>query len=106
MLYSAHARNRVLGVSRIAEQARTIPPEMGRAIAGINGDFYVRENPPFSGDPRGLQIMNGNLISAPDTVCVWIDTNGNPHLDDVKGEFNVTWPDGRKTPFGLNQQRA
>ena len=28
-----------------------------------------------------------------------------PHLDEVKGLFYATWPDGKKTPFGLNQQR-
>ncbi len=105
LIFSAHARDRVLAVSRIADQARAVPPEIGRAIAGINGDFYVRESPPYNGDPRGLQIVNGELISAPDTVCVWFDTNGNPHLDGVKGDFHITWPDGQKTPFGLNQQR-
>jgi hypothetical protein len=26
-------------------------------------------------------------------------------MDEVKGRFNVTWPDGRKTSFGLNQRR-
>jgi len=103
--FSAHARDRVLAVSLIADQARAVPREMGRAIAGINGDYYVRDLPPYSGDPRGLQIINGELISAPDTVCVWFDTNANPHLDEVKGHFKITWPDGRETPFGLNQQR-
>jgi hypothetical protein len=105
MFYSAHARDKVLGVSLIAQQARAIRPELGRAIAGVNGDFYLRDNPPYSGDPRGLQIMNGELISGPDTVCVWFDADGNPHLDEVKGDFQITWPDGKKTPFGLNQQR-
>jgi len=103
--FSAHANDKVLGVSLLAEQARAIPRDVGRALAAVNGDFYVRDQPPYSGDPRGLQIVNGNLISAPDTVCVWFDPNGNPHLDEVKGEFHVTWPDGSKTPFGLNQQR-
>ncbi len=103
--FSAHARDKVLAVSLIAEQARSVPREIGTAIAAINGDFYVRDSPPYSGDPRGLQILNGDLISAPDTVCVWFDTNGNPHLDEVRGDFNITWPDGRKIPFGLNQQR-
>jgi hypothetical protein len=56
-------------------------------------------------DPRGLQIVNGELYSAPDTVCVWFDTNGNPHLDEVKGEFKITWEDGRTTSFGLNEER-
>jgi hypothetical protein len=103
--YSAHARDKVLAVSFIKDQAAAVPPEVGTAIAGINGDFYVRDQPTYAGDPRGLQIMNGELISAPDTVCVWFDTNGAPHLDEVKGLFYATWPDGRKTPFGLNQQR-
>lgn len=104
--FSAHARDKVLGVSMIAEQARAVPREIGRAVAGVNGDFYLRDNPTYAGDPRGLQIMNGDLISAPDTVCVWFDAVGNPHLGAVKGLFNVTWPDGRRTPYGLNQQRA
>src|SRR2546428_7399743 len=92
--FSAHARDRVLAVSLIADQAPAVPHEIGRAIAGVNGDYYVRDLPPYSGDPRGLQIINGELISAPDTVCVWFDTNGNPHLDEAKGHFKVTWPDG------------
>jgi exopolysaccharide biosynthesis protein len=103
--YSAHAKDRVLGVSLVADQARAVPSEIGRTLAAVNGDFYVRDNPTYGGDPRGLQIINGDLISGPDTVCTWFDTEGNPHLDEVKGDFKVTWPDGSKTSFGLNQQR-
>jgi hypothetical protein len=99
------ARDKVLGVSRISEQARAIPAEIGRAIAGVNGDFYERDNPTYAGDPRGLQIVNGELVSAPNTVCVWFDNEANPQLGEVKGDFTIKWPDGRKTPFGLNQQR-
>jgi hypothetical protein len=104
-IYSAHAGRRVLGVSLIDEQARAVPREIGTAIAGINGDFYVRDDPTFAGDPRGLQIVNGELISGPDSVCVWFDRDGNPHLDDVEADFAVTWPDGSKTAFGLNERR-
>jgi hypothetical protein len=104
--YAPLAKDKVLGVSLIAEQARAVPREIGRAIAGVNGDFYDRDNPTYAGDPRGLQIITGELVSAPSTVCVWFDAKGNPHLDDVKGDFKVTWPDGRKTPFGLNQRRG
>lgn len=105
IFHAAHGRDRVLGVSLISQQAKAVPAELGRALAGVNGDFYIRDNPMYAGDPRGLQILNGDLISAPDTVCVWFDAEGNPHLDEVKGAFQATWPDGRKTPFGLNQQR-
>ena len=103
--FSAHARDKVLAVSLLADQARSVPPSIGRALAGVNGDFYMRDRPTYAGDPRGLQIVNGELISAPDTVCVWFDNDGNPHLDEVKGQFSVTWPDGTKTPLGLNQER-
>ena len=104
--FSAHARDKVLAVSYIADQARAVPREVGRTVAGVNGDFYVRDNATYAGDPRGLQIVNGELISAPDTVCVWFDADNNPHLDEVKSDFSVKWPDGRKMPFGLNQQRT
>lgn len=104
-LFSAHAKDKVLAVSRVSEQARAVPNEIGRALGGVNGDFYVRDAPIFVGDPRGLQIVNGELISGPDTVCVWLDTRGNPHLDEVKSGFNITWPGGHKFPFGLNQRR-
>src|SRR5437899_4236720 len=99
------AKGKILGVSTISEQARTLPPEMGRALAGVNGDFYERDNPKYAGDPRGLQIVNGELVSAPSTVCIWFDADNNPHLDEVKGDFKITWPDGRKTPFDINRQR-
>ena len=91
-IVSAHARNKVLGVSMLSDQARSVPAEFGRAIAAVNGDFYDRDNPTYAGDPRGLQIMNGELISAPDTACIWFDTEGNPQLDEVKGNFHVTLP--------------
>jgi hypothetical protein len=103
--FAPHARGRVLGVSLLAEQARSIPAEIGKPVAGVNGDFYLRDVPTFAGDPRGLQIMNGELISAPDTVCVWFDAEGNPHLDEVKANFAVTWTDGSKAAFRLNEQR-
>jgi hypothetical protein len=103
--FAAHARNKVLGVALLSQQARAIPTEIGRAVAGVNGDFYLRDNPTYAGDPRGLQILNGELISGPDTVCIWFDADSNPHLDEVKGDFKITWPDGRKTRFGLNEQR-
>ncbi|HEY0551702.1 MAG TPA: hypothetical protein VGF13_19005, partial [Verrucomicrobiae bacterium] len=103
--FSAHAGSKVLGVSYLRDQAAAVPREFGRAIAAVNGDFYDRDNPTYAGDPRGLQIIHGELISAPDTSCIWFDSEGNPHLDDVKGEFDVTLPNGRKIPFGLNQRR-
>src|SRR4051812_16589339 len=38
--FAPHARGRVLAVSLLTEQARSIPAEIGKPIAGVNGDFY------------------------------------------------------------------
>lgn len=103
--FSAHARNRILGVGMLAEQARTVPKELGKAVAAVNGDFYLRDNPTYAGDPRGLQIMNGDLISGPSTVCVWFDAAGNPHLDEVAGDFKAKVGNGREFTFRLNEPR-
>src|SRR3954454_12453558 len=47
--FAPHARGRVLGVGLLAEQARSIPADIGKAIAGVNGDFYLRDVPTFAG---------------------------------------------------------
>ena len=103
--YAAHARGKVLGTSLIANQARAVPRELGRAIAGVNGDFYVRDNPSYAGDPAACKSSTATS-SALLTPCVSGSIQREiPHLDEVQAEFTVTWPDGRKTSFGLNEQR-
>jgi hypothetical protein len=37
----------VITHSLIADQARAVPRELGRALAGVNRDFYVRDNPTY-----------------------------------------------------------
>jgi large repetitive protein len=59
------------------------------------------------GDPKGIQISHGELVSAPcDWTCFWIDANGQPNMGQVASKFTVTWPDGSVTPFGLNEART
>src|SRR5205814_6177460 len=70
-----------------------------------NGDFYQRDSV-FAGDPRGLQIVEGELLSAPTGgVGFWIDRTGEAHATNVISQFKVTWPDGTEIPFGLNGTR-
>src|SRR5262249_7034315 len=58
------------------------------------------------GDPRGIQITHGELISGPNgKTAFWVDPEGNPHIGNVIPQFEVTWPDGSNTPFGLNEER-
>jgi hypothetical protein len=103
------ARGTVLGLSRVSEQILAIPGEAGTPLAGVNGDFYVLGNSRYAGDPRGLQVVEGDLVSdptgSPSYCAFWIDADGNPHIANVVSEFKVTLPDGQSFPFDLNEER-
>lgn len=105
-LQSCLARGTRFGLATLSDQIRAMPRNDGRPVAGLNGDFFRRQEP-YLGDPKGLQIMRGELVSAPcDWSCLWIDAMGTPQMTNVLSLFHVLWPDGRKTPFGLNEPRA
>lgn len=104
-LRSVHAGNGAFGLANISDHLRGLPKAVGRPVAAINGDFYQREGA-YAGDPRGLQLIDGVLVSAPLGICLWIDRAGEPHMDDVQSRFQVTWPDGSKTAMGFNEESA
>lgn len=104
-IQSAHALNLALGLSPLGRQLNQAPPQWGVPVAGVNGDFYQRDRA-YAGDTRGLQIVDGELISAPaDSASFWIDAAGQPHTGRTLPRFVTTWPDGTTTLFGLNEDR-
>ena len=105
-LHTTLANGTIHGLSILSEQVKSVPAELGRPLAAINGDFFRYERTPYNGDPRGLQIRQGELVSAPGSgVCVWVDAQGNPHLTNVLSQLSVTWPNGEVTSLGLNEER-
>lgn len=80
----------------------------GRLLAAINGDFFAIARGNYQGDPSGLQIMEGEILSAPtNRGCVWFDAGGHPNLGLVESKLRVTWPDGSsETQIGLNERRG
>ncbi len=105
-IHATLAKGTVLGLSTLSEQAVSLPPSLGTPLAGVNGDMYQRENSAYPGDPRGLQIVEGELVSAPaSSAAFWIDAEGNPHATNVQSRFKVTWPEGQSFAFGLNEDR-
>jgi Phosphodiester glycosidase len=104
-IHSVHAGARAIGLDTLSDQLGLIDPSLGTAVAAINGDFYLREKA-YAGAPRGLEIMDGELLSAPSGgASFWIDALGEPHLENVTSQFQITWPDGATTEFGLNGER-
>jgi hypothetical protein len=104
-LHSLHAGGRALGLEPLSAQLARLKPALGKPAAALNGDFYVRDKA-YAGAPRGLQIMEGEVLSAPSgQPCFWLDVLGEPHVANVVSRFQVTWPDGTPTPFRLNGER-
>jgi hypothetical protein len=95
------------GMSLVSDQVKLFPAEFGKPLAAINGDFYSTDRL-YPGDPEGLQILRGQLVSAPvaQRSCIWIDADGNPHMTNAAAAFAVTWPNGTQTRFGLNEERT
>jgi hypothetical protein len=105
-LHSTHARGTALGLATLTEQIESMDPALGRPVVGVNGDFFQVAGQPYAGDPRGLQISEGELLSAPTgKVVFWIGADGQPYATNVVPHFEVTWPDGTTSPFGLNEKR-
>jgi len=104
-LSSMHADGKAVGLTSVTDQAALFNSKAGIPVAAINGDFYQREGP-YAGDPRGLQIVRGELISAPkEGVTFCVDLIGEPHLMNAVSLLQVTWPNGSSVPLGLNESR-
>jgi hypothetical protein len=102
---SVHAGGRAVGLDTLDAQLSLIDPRLGCPVAAVNGDFYQRDKA-YAGAPRGLQVVKGELLSGPSgAACCWIDVIGEPHATAVASRFQITWPDGQVTPFGLNGDR-
>lgn len=100
------AKGGSFGLTTLTEQIKTLPAALGEPVAAINGDFW-KETRHYEGDPMGLHLREGELLSAPSSrACLWFDTNGQPHATNVLAHFNITWPNDLVTPFGLNEERT
>ena len=104
-LVATLGQDRVLGLDTLTSQIKTIPRELGHPLAAINGDYYRTEGEPYSGDPRGLHILRGELVSAPvGNVCFWVELDGQLRMAAVSSAFQLTWPNGETSSFGLNEE--
>ncbi len=106
-LHTMLGNGQITGMTTLTEQVRALPAGLGRPIAAVNGDFYFTSPKAYNGDPQGIQILEGEVISAPtEHAAFWIDAEGKPRTGIVKSLFRITWPDGNTQPFGLNEKRA
>ena len=90
-------------LSRIAA---TVQQRKGYVAAAINGDYFSMLPSPYTGDPLGLHIQEGELVSFP-----WANRSALVGLRDgriviarFRADAQVFFPDGTVAPLdGLNQ---
>lgn len=105
-LHTTLPPGRRFGLANISSQVKALGTANGHPLAAINGDYYEGHSS-YKGDPQGLQIMRGELVSAPfDWTCFWIDPAGNPKMGKVDDDFRIRFADGSQFRFGLNEARA
>ena len=92
-------------MSTLSQQVAAVSPATGKPIAAINGGFYRRDKI-YAGAARGLQVTEGEVLSAPNGgPCLWMHVGGGPHITNIVSQFQITWPDGKTTQCGLNEER-
>ncbi|MGE3308790.1 MAG: phosphodiester glycosidase family protein [Limisphaerales bacterium] len=106
---STHANAAAVGLTLLSEQVGQVRSKSLKPLAAVNGDFYQRSKA-HAGDPRGLQICDGDLFSGPSGgVAFWIDAQSQPHAGTVESQFRVVWPAGSRvshSAFDVNGERG
>jgi hypothetical protein len=101
-LRSLLAKGQVRDVATVAEQIETTDFGRARPVLAVNGDFFEIRDVPYRGDPQGLQICDGELVSLGSAPAFWVDRSGGWHIDEIVPRAEVTWPGGRSSPLEFN----
>ncbi len=105
-LKSVLAQDKVLGLSQMSSIIASMNFADAKPVAGVNGDFFVIDDKnPYRGDPLGIHISDGEIISEPTNISFWIDKNGNLNMGTVKSNIRVILSDGETFKVGLNRER-
>ncbi len=107
MLTTALGGNQGFDRQPLSRIATFVQQRKGYVTAAINGDYFAMTLSPYSGDPLGLHIQDGELVSLP-----WVNRSALVGLKDgqvliarFQFEAFVRFPDGNLVKLdGLNQQ--
>lgn len=96
----------ILGLEPLDMLAQRTTSPARKSIAGVNGDFYIIQRGPYQGDPIGLCVADGELVSTPiKRSAAAILENGEPVIDRFRLKATIRRPDGENVRIdGVNQQ--
>lgn len=111
---SALGNRRIFGLETLPGMLKSRNlPTAGTPVAAVNGDFFtIREDTNYTGTLRGLQISEGELVSAPEGAAAYPWTGRSMtffavDLQDlgfaeVRPQLRATLADGRSFAIGVN----
>ncbi len=103
---SALAQGTVYGLATVRRQVEALPKELGRPVAAVNADFFQIRPGPYQGDPTGMHVVEGELVSGPIGTGFWIDPAARPRIGAVYPRFEAAGPAGFHASFAFNQDRS
>lgn len=101
---SALAHGQVFGTVPVSAIAASFPRSLGVPLIAINTGFCNNRRGPYLGAPRGLLIMERELISPPSKYSFWVNGDGAMKFGQVEAKFTATLAGGKTFPFGLNHE--
>lgn len=103
-LVTTLASNTVVGLDTLSNQVHALPKKLGTPVAAMNADFFMMSGT-TTGEPRGLQILRGELVSVPTgPAAFWLDARGKIHGEPVRSLLTLSWPGGGTNLAGLNEE--
>jgi hypothetical protein len=88
--------------------AARVSTEAAYAVAAVNGDFFVMETGPTQGDPLGVAVIDGEVVSTPfPRSALVIDREGRASVRLLKLDAWVARADGSRHPLhAVNETRG
>ena len=95
----------ILGIEPLNGIIKRLSSRNHNILAGINGDFYILKAGPFQGDPIGLCVVNGELVSSPVRRSAFVITDdGSLSIDRFVMNAEIKRTDGETFRIsGINQ---
>lgn len=95
---------RILGIEPLDRIIERFSKGGRKVDAAINGDFYILQADPFQGDPIGLCVADGELVSTPVKRSVLaFAADGTPSIGLFKFTGEVASQSGKHAIRGVNQ---
>ena len=103
---TALAGDKVTGLEPLSASAARASTDQRYAVVGVNGDYFIRSQQAEQGDPLGLHVLQGEMVSMPSKrSALMILKDGSFQIAVPALEAWVETKAGKRKIDGINQRR-